>query len=110
MSGASPPKPVSSFGHFGFDDLLIKSIRRSEFAQPTPIQAQAIPALLSGRDCIGKGNKNVFSYHQIALRSIFKNLVKRQQNLKISSNGNKIKNLVKLQQDFSKSRQMATRF
>jgi ATP-dependent RNA helicase DDX42 len=52
-SGASPPKPVSSFGHFGFDDLLIKSIRRSEFAQPTPIQAQAIPALLSGRDCIG---------------------------------------------------------
>ena len=28
---------------------------------------------------IGKGNKNVFSNHQIALRSIFKNLVKWQQ-------------------------------
>ena len=53
VSGASPPKPVSSFGHFGFDDPLIKAIRKSEFAQPTPIQAQAIPALLSGRDCIG---------------------------------------------------------
>ena len=53
MSGASPPKPVSSFGHFGFDDVLIKAIRKSEFAQPTPIQAQAIPALSSGRDCIG---------------------------------------------------------
>ena len=53
VSGASPPKPVSSFGHFGFDDLLIKAIRRSEFAQPTPIQSQAIPALLSGRDAIG---------------------------------------------------------
>ena len=45
---------------------------------------------------IGKGNKNVFSNHQIALRSIFKNLVKWQQNLKISSNSNKnFKNLVK---------------
>ena len=53
VSGASPPKPVSSFAHFGFDDHLIKAIRKSEFAQPTPIQAQAIPALLSGRDCIG---------------------------------------------------------
>ena len=39
---------------------------------------------------IGKGNKNIFSNHQIALRSIFKNLVKWQQDLKISSNGNKI--------------------
>ena len=28
---------------------------------------------------IGKGNKKVFSNHQIPLRSIFKNLVKRQQ-------------------------------
>ena len=44
---------MSSFGHFGFDDLLMKAIRRSEFSQPTPIQSQAIPALLSGRDCIG---------------------------------------------------------
>ena len=53
VSGASPPKPVSSFGHFGFDEPLMKAIRKSEFAQPTPIQSQAIPALLSGRDCIG---------------------------------------------------------
>ena len=40
---------------------------------------------------IGKGNRNVFSNHQIALMSIFKNLVKWQQDLKISS---------KRQQDF----------
>ncbi len=53
VSGASPPKPVSSFGHFGFDDTLLKAIRKSEFTQPTPIQSQGIPALLSGRDCIG---------------------------------------------------------
>lgn len=53
VSGASPPKPVSSFAHFGFEEKLLKAIRKSEFTQPTPIQAQGIPALLSGRDCIG---------------------------------------------------------
>ncbi len=53
ISGAAPPKPVTSFGHFGFDEHLMKAIRKSEFTQPTPIQAQGIPALLSGRDVIG---------------------------------------------------------
>ncbi|TRY75538.1 hypothetical protein TCAL_07125 [Tigriopus californicus] len=53
ISGAIPPKPVTSFGHFGFDEPLMKAIRKSEFTQPTPIQAQGIPALLSGRDVIG---------------------------------------------------------
>ncbi|KAK2174591.1 hypothetical protein NP493_790g01048 [Ridgeia piscesae] len=46
-------KPVSSFGHFGFDDELIKAILKMEFTQPTPIQAQGIPVILSGRDMIG---------------------------------------------------------
>ena len=38
VSGASPPKPVSSFAHFGFEEVLLKAIRKSEFTQPTPIQ------------------------------------------------------------------------
>ena len=38
ISGAVPPRPVTSFGHFGFDDTLLKAIRRSDFTQPTPIQ------------------------------------------------------------------------
>lgn len=53
MTGAVPPNPVTSFGHFGFDESLIKAIRKSEYTQPTPIQAQAVPAALSGRDIIG---------------------------------------------------------
>ena len=40
VSGPSPPRPVSSFGHFGFDEALMKSIRKSEFTQPTPIQVR----------------------------------------------------------------------
>ena len=38
VSGAVPPKPVTSFAHFGFDEQLMKAIRKSEFTQPTPIQ------------------------------------------------------------------------
>lgn len=53
VTGPDPPHPVSSFGHFGFDDSLIKVIRKSEYTQPTPIQAQAIPVALSGRDVLG---------------------------------------------------------
>lgn len=53
VSGPSPPNPVTSFGHFGFDDALMKTIRKNEYTQPTPIQAQAVPAALSGRDIIG---------------------------------------------------------
>ena len=38
--GADPAKPAISFAHFGFDLFLMSSIRRSEYSQPTPIQAQ----------------------------------------------------------------------
>ena len=40
MSGILAPKPVSSFAHFNFDDRLMRSIRKSGYSQPTPIQAQ----------------------------------------------------------------------
>lgn len=53
VTGISIPKPVCSFAHFQFDEKLMNTIRKSEFTNPTPIQAQAIPAALSGRDVIG---------------------------------------------------------
>ena len=64
-------RPVVSFAHFGFDERLMKTLRKSEFSTPTPIQAQVIPfysvessingfyslqgipTALSGRDIIG---------------------------------------------------------
>lgn len=51
--GKNPQKPVCSFAHFKFDEQLMRVIRRSEYTQPTPIQAQAIPAILSGRNVVG---------------------------------------------------------
>jgi ATP-dependent RNA helicase DDX42 len=53
VTGPSPSRPCVSFGYFGFDEHLLAVIRKSEFTQPTPIQAQAIPCALSGRDVIG---------------------------------------------------------
>ncbi|KAJ2937992.1 hypothetical protein O0L34_g14446 [Tuta absoluta] len=53
ITGPDPPKPVSSFAHMGFDEQLMKAIRRSEYSQPTPVQAAGVPAALSGRDVIG---------------------------------------------------------
>ncbi|KAK2522305.1 Ddx42 [Columba livia] len=53
VSGAAPPRPASSFAHFGFDEQLMHQIRKSEYTQPTPIQCQGVPVALSGRDMIG---------------------------------------------------------
>lgn len=52
-TGLRPPRPCPSFAHFGFDKLLMAVIQKQGFTSPTPIQAQAIPAGLSGRDVIG---------------------------------------------------------
>ncbi|CAB3402551.1 unnamed protein product [Caenorhabditis bovis] len=53
VGGMNAPKPVCSFAHFSFDKLLMDAICKSEFEHPTPIQAMAIPAALSGRDVLG---------------------------------------------------------
>jgi ATP-dependent RNA helicase DDX42 len=53
VSGSEVPSPALSFGHFGFDEVIMKEIRKSGFEKPTPIQCQAIPIALSGRDLIG---------------------------------------------------------
>lgn len=53
VSGKNPPKPVSSFAHLGFDDKMLKAIIKAEYSSPTPIQAQAVPCALMGRDVLG---------------------------------------------------------
>ena len=43
----------SSFKSLGLSPELLDAVRRARFASPTPIQAQAIPPALAGRDVIG---------------------------------------------------------
>ena len=40
VSGSESTRPAVSFVHFGFDAHLMSVIRKSEYAKPTPIQAQ----------------------------------------------------------------------
>ncbi len=47
-------QPAPSFEPFNLDDRLLKAVALLGFDAPTPIQAQAIPALLGGRDVIGR--------------------------------------------------------
>uniref|UniRef100_A0A914GXP2 Lipoyl synthase, mitochondrial n=1 Tax=Globodera rostochiensis TaxID=31243 RepID=A0A914GXP2_GLORO len=51
--GNDPPKPIVSFAHFQFDKALMSTICNASFEKPTPIQAQAVPAALAGRDVLG---------------------------------------------------------
>jgi hypothetical protein len=52
VSGFDAPRPVKTFGQAGFDHLLLGTIKRAGYEAPTAIQAQALPAVLSGRDVL----------------------------------------------------------
>ena len=49
IRGVNVSHPVVSFAHFGFDERLMKTLRKSEFTTPTPIQSQVHHSLLSIR-------------------------------------------------------------
>ncbi|KAJ1729078.1 pre-mRNA processing RNA-helicase, partial [Coemansia biformis] len=53
IRGVNPPKPATNWAHFGLPAACGDVIKHQGFERPTPIQAQAIPAILSGRDMIG---------------------------------------------------------
>src|SRR5882757_2090317 len=45
---------ATSFKELGLSDGLLQTLEELGYAEPTPIQAQAIPALLNGNDVIGQ--------------------------------------------------------
>ncbi|KAG2013496.1 RNA helicase, variant 4 [Coprinopsis cinerea AmutBmut pab1-1] len=53
IRGVDCPKPVIKWSHFGLPASCIEVIKRLNYTAPTSIQAQAIPAIMSGRDVIG---------------------------------------------------------
>ncbi|KAF4596442.1 ATP-dependent RNA helicase dbp2 [Pleurotus pulmonarius] len=52
VQGRGVPRPITSFDEAGFPEYLMTSIRAQGFAAPTPIQCQAWPMALSGRDVV----------------------------------------------------------
>ncbi len=53
MRGKNIPKPVQNWFQCGLSSRVLELLQKSGFAKPMPIQAQALPAIMSGRDCIG---------------------------------------------------------
>lgn len=53
IRGKDAPIPVTKWSHCGLNAPTLDVISRLGFEKPTPIQAQAIPAVMSGRDVIG---------------------------------------------------------
>ncbi|KAG8644800.1 DEAD-box ATP-dependent RNA helicase 57 isoform X1 [Manihot esculenta] len=55
VSGSNSPSPLQNFAElssrYGCDSYLLHNLAELGFKEPTPIQRQAIPVLLSGREC-----------------------------------------------------------
>ena len=53
VRGKGAPCPIRSWYQCGLSDRILGVLKKLAFEKPTAIQAQALPAIMSGRDCIG---------------------------------------------------------
>ncbi|KAK7405993.1 hypothetical protein VNO78_07606 [Psophocarpus tetragonolobus] len=53
IHGKDVPKPIKSWHQTGLSSKILETIKKLNFEKPMPIQAQALPVIMSGRDCIG---------------------------------------------------------
>lgn len=53
IRGVECPKPIQKWTHAGLPAACLQIIKKLNFEKPTPIQSQAIPAIMAGRDVIG---------------------------------------------------------
>ena len=53
IKGKDVPKPIKSWAQCGLSTKILDVMKKSNYEHPTPIQTQAIPAIMSGRDLIG---------------------------------------------------------
>lgn len=53
VKGKGCPKPIKTWAHCGVSNKEMVVLKKLAFEKPTPIQCQAIPAIMSGRDLIG---------------------------------------------------------
>ena len=53
VKGKNAPKPIRTWAQCGVSQRILEIMKRNEYEKPSPIQAQAIPVVMSGRDMIG---------------------------------------------------------
>ena len=52
MRGKKCPRPIKKWTQCGLSDRLLAVIEKRAYSKPFPIQAQALPAIMNGRDVI----------------------------------------------------------
>ena len=73
IRGVNIPKPVTKFSQFGLGSVTLDVINKLGFTSPTPIQSQAVPAIMAGFDVIGvakTGSGKTLAYSLPAMRHI----------------------------------------
>ncbi|KAL6183905.1 hypothetical protein ACLB2K_045315 [Fragaria x ananassa] len=55
IHGKDVPKPIKSWHQTGLTSKILETIKKLNYEKPMPIQAQALPIVMTGRDCIGIG-------------------------------------------------------
>lgn len=45
---------VKSFADFSLDPRLLQAVAKEKYAKPTPVQSEAIPLALEGKDVLGR--------------------------------------------------------
>jgi len=53
VKGKNVPKPIKNWPQCGVSSKILNLLKKYSYDKPTPIQAQAVPAVMSGRDMIG---------------------------------------------------------
>lgn len=53
VDGEEIPAPIKNFKDMRFPEPVLKNLKAKGIVQPTPIQVQGLPVILSGRDMIG---------------------------------------------------------
>jgi superfamily II DNA/RNA helicase len=71
------------FADFGLNDRVLANVMRRGYTKPTPIQDQAIPVLLSGRDVVGLANTGTGKTAAFLLPLIHKLLAEPDQKVMI---------------------------
>lgn len=73
IRGKRCPRPIHSWAQCGLSYAVLSVLQHADYEQPTPIQAQAIPCIMSGRDVIGvarTGSGKTLAYLLPLLRHI----------------------------------------
>lgn len=72
VTGENAPRPISNFEGSGLRNFVLENVRRCDYVKPTPVQKNAVPIVLSGRDLMacaqtGSGKTAAFLLPMISL-------------------------------------------